>query len=421
MRNGPTQPAEAPAPARWRRVAAVLLALKLAYLAGVTVAVVFWSEFEDGRAVQIQRSWFPPGWPTEPRSHITKHWATWDAEHYLYLSAEGYRPEARSIAFYPLWPLILGAATSLVGGHREWVGLVLANLFSLGGWLGFHRAVARRFGESSADLTLALLIAFPGSLFFQFIYSEPLFFLLLAGLWWAIETRRYPAAMICATLLPLTRGVGVFLVLPLGWHAWTAARPEWAARFGRRGRRSAAATESAGPESGASSRPPAWGPWALAGMPALGWGIYLGLMALWTGDPFAGIAAQRYWGVHSISNLWNVPKFLAALVEVREWHSYQGSMLDRLGFVLAAYAVPALWDRARDLLPWWIALALLPAMSGTFTSYIRFESCAFPVFVGWGLMLGQPRRRWLAWVVVAVLAAEHLDLLWRFVNYRWAG
>lgn len=421
MRNGSTIRVETRAAIpRWRRVAAVLLGLKLVYLAGVIVAVARWSDFESSVAAQIQRSWFPPGWPPEPRTQLTQHWATWDAEHYLYLSAKGYRPEARSIAFYPLWPLVLGAVTSVVGGYREWAGLVLANLFSLGGWLLFHRTVARRFGESTADLTLAAWIAFPGSLFFQFLYSEPLFCLLLAGVWWAVESRRYGAAMVCAALLPLTRGVGVFAVLPLGWHAWSVAKPGWLRRLGGR---AGAAAEVGGGSKDATRRAAgrAWAPWLLASMPAWGWGGYLALMALWTGDPFAGIEAQRYWGVHSITNLWNVPKFLAALFDVSQWHGYRGSMLDRVGFLLALNAVPVLWARARDLLPWWIALALLPAMSGIFTSYIRFEACAFPVFVGWGLMWDSLRRRQLGWPAVAVVAAVHLDLLWRFVNYRWAG
>ena len=86
-------------------------------------------------------------------------------------------------------------------------------------------------------------------------------------------------------------------------------------------------------------------------------------------------------------------------------------------------------------------------MSGTFTSYTRFASCAFPVFIAlaaffaaerggrkteltpatetappaplvarpWSLVLG------LKWALLAVFAALHIVLVWRFVNFRWAG
>jgi len=78
---------------RWRRVAWALLAVKLVYLAGIG-AVVWWRpDFDADRAARIERTWFPAGWPPEARGKLARHFATWDAEHYLYLSAAGYQPE----------------------------------------------------------------------------------------------------------------------------------------------------------------------------------------------------------------------------------------------------------------------------------------------------------------------------------------
>ncbi len=441
---------------RWGRVALILLAVKLVYLAGISAAVWRWPDFNAERAARIGEHWFPAGWAPGTRGEIARHFATWDAEHYLYLSAAGYRPEARSRAFYPLWPLAIRAGTAVTGLGPEVVGLALANLFSLAGWLLFHRAAARRFGERTADVALALLVAFPGALFFQFIYSESLFFLLIMILWWGLERRRYGPAGVAAFLAPLTRGVGAFAVLPLAWHAWSVASPGWLERIRARGRAAIAGrglsgggeasgkdagrqrNSEAGPETadlnaakdgcatgrvGESGlqRRARWTPWWLVGMPALGWAAYLGLMWVWTGDPWAGIAAQKYWGVHSIANLWDLPKFARGFFEVTTWHGFMGSLLDRIGFLLLLYALPALWRRGRDLLAWTLMLGVVPAMSGTFVSFLRFESCVFPVFLAWALFFTGRRRRWPLAGSLALSLLLHGILLWRFVNYRWAG
>jgi len=327
----------------------------------------------------------------------------------------------------------------LTGASHQVAGLLLANLFSLGGWLLFHRAAARRFGERTADGALALLVAFPGALFFQFLYSESLFFLLIMVLWRELEGRRYRWAWAAAFLAPLARGVGAFAVLPLAWHAWNVAPPGWRERLRARGRSAEAGAageaRSEGSDGNAAEdgrpgrragrpglrRKAAWAPWLLAGMPVAGWAAYLGLMWIWTGDPFSGMRAQRFWGVHAIGNLWDVPKFVSGFFNVTVWHGFTGSVLDRIGFLFALYAAPMLWRRARDLLPWWVALAVLPAMSGTFVSFLRFESCAFPVFLAWAGFFTGLKRRWPLALFLAVSAGLHGALLWRFVNYRWAG
>jgi len=295
---------------------------------------------------------------------------------------------------------------------------LLANLFSLGGWLLFHRAAARRFGERTADGALALLVAFPGALFFQFIYSESLFFLLIMVLWRELEGRRYRWAWAAAFLAPLARGVGAFAVLPLAWHAWNVAPPGWRERLRARGRSAEAGaagearSEGSDGNAGEDGRPgrragrpglrrkAAWAPWLLAGMPVAGWAAYLGLMWIWTGDPFSGMRAQRFWGVHAIGNLWDVPKFVSGFFNVTVWHGFTGSALDRIGFLFALYAAPMLWRRARDLLPWWVALAVLPAMSGTFPGCERRTARGFVMAfrqLSLGRLTGRRPGRWLDW------------------------
>ena len=418
-------------------------------------------------------------WPREGGPVFASHFATWDAAHYLYLSEVGYHPNVPSCAFYPLWPLLVRWSSPVFAGSHVIAGLVLSNLLSLAAWLVFYRLVARRWGKPAADWALVFLVAFPGSLFFQFNYTESLFLLLVLVLWWGLEERRYGWAWLAAGLLPLARGIGVFAGLPIAWHAlepaWPWLRSWWRERGSaawhsaasrmahpRRSRLPIGATPgperrlAAGLEPGQRGeadwksallglplREMARRAWLLAA-PLLGWGIYLALMGYWTGNPFEGFQAQKYWGVHSISNLWNVPKFVVGLFTPTEWHEFRGSVLDRCAFILLLDCLPWLRRLDKGLLVWTYMLGLLPAMSGTFTSFTRFASCAFPLFIALGVFLSaecgvrsaasapaarcatrdarpSPCRVSLRWLLLAVFVTLHVVLVWRFVNFRWAG
>ncbi len=153
--------------------------------------------------------------------------------------------------------------------------------------------------------------------------------------------------------------------------------------------------------------------------------------------------AQKYCGVHAVGNLVNVPKFVLGFFTPKYWHAFTGSLLDRGVFVLVLYTLPVLWRLDRGLLVWTYWLGILPAMSGTFTSFTRYASCAFPVFVALAVWLnggcgggssgpterGADRsaagpasvRFWLKWGLVGGFAALHVVLVWRHVNYQWAG
>ena len=389
---------------RWRRVALALAGFKVGYWLVVLGFVGWGAAFNEEQAERIRRTWFPPEPPPAAVGHWARHFATWDAEHYLYLSRHGYAPGLRSIAFYPLWPLAVRLTAPLAGGSHIVAGLILANLLSLAGWVMFHRVTARRFGEQMADVAVGLLVAFPGSLFFQFIYSEALFFLLLMLLWWALEQRRGFIACVAALLLPLVRGVGVFAVLPVGWVVLT-----------RTGVGDPTLREEV------RGRPMHRGWWLLVLAPAAGWALYLGLIGHWTGNPWAGVEAQRYWGVQAIANLWDVPKFVSGFLDVTTWHGFTGSILDRLVFLLVLYSLPVQWRLGRDLPAWTLMLAVVPALSGTLVSFVRFAACAFPVFLAGAALLVSCRGRWPLRLVLTTAWIVHAVLLWRFLNYSWAG
>lgn len=178
---------------------------KFIYWAVLLLAVKLWGSFEYFDILY---------WPQNMVPTFASHFIPYDGCFYLNLSKIGYQSGDRACAFNPLWPLIMRWASHLTGGNVLVTGLILANVFSLIAWLVFYQIVSKRWGPGVAKWALVFLVVFPGSLFYQFLYSESLFLLLVMGLWWGLEHKRNTLALGMAFLLPLTRPIGVFCFSP---------------------------------------------------------------------------------------------------------------------------------------------------------------------------------------------------------------
>ncbi len=401
------RPATSP---RWIRAAGWILLAKLLYLGTVFTILKVWNHPERIPKLEVR-------WPVDAEPTFESHFATWDAAHYLLLATQGYAEGVRSCAFYPLWPLLWRGVIAL-GAPPVWGGLVLANLLSTVGLALVYRAVALRHDASRAGWFVLFMAIHPGNLFLQFSYSECVFLVLLASLWGGLEERRWWPAALGATLLPLSRAIGVFTLLPIG--IWLLRHPAIAPGWNRGVSRAPRLTRPLLAVEADPSR--SGGRWLiLPALPLVGWAAYLGLMAHWTGNPFEGFEAQKTWGRHSILNLIDVPKFVLEYLTPRYFHEFADSMLDRLCFLAVAYTLPAVWRRDRSLIPWVYVLGILPAMSGSFTSYIRFSGMAFPVFLVWSTPATTRPLRILRWAGLVILGLLHLHLVRNFVLSRWAG
>lgn len=423
------------------RICCLLILFKAAYFVVIVGVLLLWPDMEQDTFFSYIH------WPRNGEPEFASHFGTWDSAHYLYLSQAGYSSGVPSCAFYPLWPVLIRWFSVVTGGNHLLAGLVLSNLFSLAALVLFFRMVGQRLGWSVAKLSLLLLLAFPGSLFFNFIYTESLFFLLLMVFCDGLERNRYSVVWVSALLLPLTRAVGVFCIFPLIWHleqtsppAWLAKLkrpPKWLRRFGmvREGTvdMGNSAVPHLIPELHAELSParcqlgtfPGQGNqmvWLLILAPGLGWASYFLFMWAWTGNAFEGFEAQNYWDrVQSIGNIVNVPKFVAGFLNPYSWHEFTGSILDRCVFILLLSCLPMIWRLDKGWFIWSIVLGVVPAMSGTFTSFTRFASMVFPIFIVLAMILQGHPRRYLRAGLVGVFLILHVTLLWRFVNFRWAG
>lgn len=300
---------------------------------------------------------------------------TWDGNHYLWLSQKWYVPGHFENNFFPLFPALIALVNSVVGDPFT-SGLLVSNLLSVAAFYAFYRLVEDTHGASAATGALTFLIAFPSAFYLSLIYSESLFLLLAISVFLFLSRRAYARSWLCAFLLPLTRPLGVAIVAPLILERVIAAR-----RSRRDGRaRSTGSVEVApGPST----------PWtiALCAAPLIGFGAYLVVMWLATGNPFEGIVAQRMSvGSFSLRNLLHPERFLHNLLLGPPYFaSMTASLGDRLFFVFFLALCPLVYRTCgTSLFAYTIAMGCLPPLLGSFLSYKRFLLPVFPLFIALG-------------------------------------
>jgi hypothetical protein len=271
-------------PLQWRRIAAqatgIWLATRIALAAFTYLAVLF-------RA-------------SGPRTHLTPFpprtlflsWQRWDALWYLRIAQQGYSTE-QATAFFPLYPLLVRIVAALTGGHWLAAALVVANLGTLGGFIGLALLAAHEFGRPRAAWSAVYVAAaYPLAFFLAAPYTDGLFLAFAVFALFSARRGAWQWAALCAFLAALTRPTGVILVLPLLWeygrqHAWWRLG-RW--REGWREGRLAAALRSR-----QSWRRVAVAAGVLGAVPAA-LGLYM--LCLWWrfGDPLLFLhAEQRYW------------------------------------------------------------------------------------------------------------------------------
>ena len=322
------------------------------------------------------------------------HFQTWDAQHYLFLSEHGYNPRQTSNGLFPLWPLVIRAGSVLFGGSHLWSGLILANALSCLGMVLFWVLVLEQFGKRSlADASLVFILACPGSLFFSFVYSESLFFCLAVFMMLCLSRGRWGWAVAASVFLPITRGIGGFLLIPLGYEVYL--------RWRREGRLT-------------------WRDLGCLG-PLLGGGIYCLLMVLWTGDAWIGFREHgMFVSDRTVLRLVDLPGFVASLLNVGSFHGYLDSAMDRAWFLfLVAWLYP-IWKLDRRLFFYTLAVGFLPAMT-SFMDYTRFFVMAFPIFMVLGKSFHREDRRGHRWLLLAGFVGLQGLLTLRHVNNYWVG
>ncbi len=152
----------------------------------------------------------------------------WDGEWYTKIATLGYSyandGEQHSVAFYPLFPLLIRGLMTL--GMRSDVAGVLINSFAfLGALVLIYFWVEQRYDTGVAKWTTAMLAWCPFSLFCTVMYTEGLFLFLTASALRSFERGEYIWAAVWGALTTATRGPGVALIPAFLLTAWREKRP----------------------------------------------------------------------------------------------------------------------------------------------------------------------------------------------------
>lgn len=351
-----------------------------------------------------------------------------DAGAYVKIATDGYVGGRHVFAWYPLWPGLIRLVLNFVKTDPMILAVLLSNGLSVIAMLILWDTAKEEWGSLMAVWSVVFFGLFPGAVFFHLAYSESLFMVLVFSLWRGLSRGHFKLAVIASCLLPLTRGPGIFVLLPIiltvvasNLNPIRVARIPRLARF----------IVSCGyvlPIKGYRSM-------ILLLGPLVGWGIYLIFMHWVAGDLWAGFKAQDYFTVHSLWNLVDLSKFVTKYFQPIALHTFAGSMIDRIAFAVLVILIPSIVHFDRRMLPWVYIFGVLPAMSGSFTSFLRFESTVFPIAIvlaahvtgrlgSVGVVGANPRitQRWAMGItIVIVFFLAHVFFCWRIANDRWVG
>src|SRR5215207_86272 len=153
--------------------------------------------------------------------YFVNPWFGWDTISYLGIAILGYRPDA-SIAFMPLYPVLIRLASPLFGGNHLLAALALSTFFCIIALILMYELFAATYPQAIARDAVVLFLTFPTAFFLLAGFTESLFIALVLAFWLLARKRRWFLAALVAGLATLTRLQGVILSAVLLWMMLTS-------------------------------------------------------------------------------------------------------------------------------------------------------------------------------------------------------
>jgi hypothetical protein len=350
----------------------------------------------------------------QPRSFFSL-WNYADGEWYLSIAAHGYPTQAELVqsfrmpqpamrytekdpflkyAFFPLFPLCIAAAGTILG--LEPAAFVVVLLFSLAAGVCFLTFLRVRFAPQSErhNTILLLFFLYPFSIFYNLYHTESLFLLLSLLCFLCLYQKRYLVMWVCGFLLCVTRPNGLFIAIPLLYGVYRDRE----ATDRTRGLLCALAIPL-------GLLPYAWLNWRNVGNPF----FFSTVLSSW------GYMIKSAFG-HFRDNLITTGTDFLSL----GFHRFHSSQLDYIVMLLFAVVLVVMWlnrEFPKQLTLWSSILWLVPMLSKDLMSFSRYMCVSFPVF----LFVGSHSKRWVLYLLLAVFCAGYLWALARVIHYQWLG
>ncbi len=330
-------------------------------------------------------------------------WDRWDTLRYLRIAQYGYSVKEYTLAFSPLFPLLIALIAHPLG---DWsyllVGMLISNAALLGALFVIYQLAADMGGEQVGRRTVLYLCIFPTAFFFFAAYNESLFLFLTAATFLALRRQLWWLAGLLGFLAALTRTAGVLLIVPYLYELWLA----------RESIRSTRRRLVLG----------------LAPIVLIPLGTLLYCFYCWqvSGDPIAFVTIQGHWARHTDWPWMGIVQAIYELVWIQPFASNnQVHILLDLSATCGFIALAILSrHRLRSSYTLWMALLLFLTLlspsvgqSDSLISNQRFVLEIFPAFITLAILgIRHPRlHQVLVWAFPGLLAI--LSLI--FVMGKW--
>lgn len=382
-----------------KRNSKILLTILLVKCSIVIISLLAFFLFPFGTKYYYPNFTFP----FREKISVQTAFKTWDGQHYLYISEKGYHRDDDSNAFSPLFPFFISLG-KIITKNSFWSGMLLSNILSFAGFYLFYVMVKNIFGEKIAYRSLLALLAFPTSFYFSLIYTESLFLFLITLFFLSLQKKNLLAASVIAFFLPLTRLIGVAIIVPflvsflLEYHKHSVY--DQIVDIGKTLLNKKT---------------------IFLISPLLGLVVAMGIMYVSTGDLFAQFAAQQnYISHYSFFSLLNPLFFFRELFAFPlVLHGFTNSFIDRLFFILFICFLPFVFKRVSvSFFAYSVVFGFLPVLSGSFMSYMRYLVVIFPLFITLGTMSTEKKYQSLAFgILFFSLTLQSLFLTLHCLNY----
>ena len=156
----------------------------------------------------------------------------WDGVWYLRIASVGYprlesglaTPMAETVAFFPGYPVAIGAVTTVVPVSLPVAGIFVATVAAAVAAVLLWKLGVRLADESTANRAVALFCFFPSAFILSMVYSDALFIAVALGCLLALLDKRWILAGILAGTGTLVRPTGVVLIACCAWAAMVDLR-----------------------------------------------------------------------------------------------------------------------------------------------------------------------------------------------------
>jgi hypothetical protein len=396
----------------WTGFVLAVLLLRLMY------AGIGWWVVTSGGPIPLNETIYgviKPFLHTDPFSHaFVNPWFGWDTISYLGIAILGYRQDA-SIAFMPLYPLLIRWTAPVFGGNHLLAALALSTLFCIVALILMYEMFRASYPQRIARDAVVMFLTFPTAFFLFAGYTEALFMVFVLAFWILARQRSWGPAAILAGLATLTRMQGVILSAVLLWMMLTSFIERPAADLGGQLRQLFGTLRTSRDTLGRAVRPVSWLAIGIPLLVAAGYQIWLKLAGYGT----IADALRTYWRLETVPPWTGFILFLQRLPTAR-FHYMDWIDLILFSLVLAASLISLRFLDPAFSLYIWLTLAVL-FTRGTpphlLASYSRYFLALFPLF----LLPARLPHHYQRWTVIVLFFALHLVLVSVFLWGSWVA